>query len=336
MKTRILFRLSLVALAFAFSVTACKKDGSTSSSSSTTSTSDVQTATDDQSMVTTQNDAISGDATAALNANSSISGGTAYETPASKGGSSTLGANITLRSLCGANVTYDTANGSRIVTIVYDGTDCLGRFTKTGKIVITMSNNGHWRTVGATVNIDVDSITLTRKSDGKSIIINGTKTITNTSGGLLLDLATLDSVVHDYTANLEITYPNGKTKTWTESKHHVFTYNGGLVETTTGGETGVNRFGVSYTVTITQPKVIAQSCDFNLVSGQDSLVRADNITSSITYGLTSTGAAQSSCPLPNSWLYAELIWKNGNNGKTYTYIFPYYSTNFLTSKEQLS
>jgi hypothetical protein len=323
MKAKILFRMSLLAAAIAFTVVACKKDNSSSGSNGTTSASDVQTASDDQTMVSNQDDAISDDATAALNSNASISGGAAYEASAAKSGANTLGASIILKPFCGATITVDTSNGSKVITIVYNGNDCLGRFSKSGTVVITLSNNGHWRDTGATVNINVEALTITRKRDGKSIVFNGTKTITNTSGGLLIDLATVDSIVHDFSANMSVTYPNGKTKSWTSQKHHVFTYNGGLVETTTGGETGTSRYGVNYTVTITQPKVIDQTCDFNLVAGQDSTSRADNITAIITYGLTSTGAAQTSCPLPSGWLYAELVWTNGTNGKQYTYIFPY-------------
>jgi hypothetical protein len=103
----------------------------------------------------------------------------------------------------------------------------------------------------------------------------------------------------------------------------VFTYSNGLVETTTGSETGTNRFGVGFQLWITQPKVIVQSCDFNLSAGQDSITRTDNITSVVTYGLNSTGGAQASCPLPSGYYYAELVWSNGNNGKQYTYIYPY-------------
>jgi len=315
--------MTLLAAAITFTVVACKKDSSNTSSNGATSASDVQTAADDQTMVSNKNDALSDDATAALNSNASISGGAAYEAPSSKSGSNTLGASIVLKTFCGATITVDTANGSKVVTITYNGDDCLGRFTKTGSIVITLSNNGHWRDTGATASIAVNQLTITRKSDGKSIVFNGTKSITNTSGGLLLDLATVDSIVHDYAANLSITYPNGQTKSWTAQKHHVFTYSGGLVETSTGGVSGTSRYGVAYTVTITQPKVVDQTCDFNLVSGQDSTSRADNITATVTYGLTSTGAAQTSCPLPSGWLYAELVWTNHNNGKQYTYIFPY-------------
>ncbi|MBS1947051.1 MAG: hypothetical protein JST47_04715 [Bacteroidetes bacterium] len=318
MKTNNLFRIALLAAGLTL-VFACQKENS--ASSGPTSSTDVQTAADDQAMVSNQNDAISDDATAALNANASISGAS-FDAPV-KSGAVSLGGNIALGSMCGATITYDTANGNRIVTIVYNGDDCVGRFTKTGKIVVTMAQGTHWKDAGAVVNISVDTLTITRKKDGKSIVINGSKTITNTSGGLLADLATTDSIVHDFTANWTITYQNGSSRTWTSTKHRVFTYNNGVVVTTTGSETGVNRFGVSFSLTITQPKVIAQSCDFSLVAGQDSITRSDNITSVITYGLDANGNVQSSCPLPNGYYYAKLVWANGNNGKQYTFIFPY-------------
>jgi hypothetical protein len=318
MKTNNLFRIALLAAAVTF-VVACQKS---QSASSPTSNTDVQTAADDQSMVSTQNDAVSDDATTALNMNASISGGASVSEIA-KSGSSTLGIDVNLKSFCDAQVSFDTANGDKIITIVYTGNDCLGRFTRTGKIVISMVKGTHWRDQGAVVNISVDALTITRKSDGKSIVINGTKTITNTSGGLLLDLATTDSIVHDFAANWNVTFPNGKSRTWTSTKHRVFTYNNGILETTTGSETGVNRFGVGFNLWITQPKTIAQSCDFSLTAGQDSITRTDNITSVITYGLNSSGGAQTSCPLPSGYYYAELVWTNGNNGKQYTFIYPY-------------
>ncbi|HVM87988.1 MAG TPA: hypothetical protein VMT76_07345 [Puia sp.] len=319
MKTNNLFRIALLAVAVTFFAIACKKDNSASSGS--TSSTDVQTAADDQSMLSTQNDALSDDATASLNANASISG--ASFDAEIKAGSVSLGGSIALGSMCGATVTYDTANGNKIITIVYNGDDCVGRFTRTGKVVITMAQGSHWKDQGAVVNISVDTLTITRKRDGKSFVINGSKTITNTSGGLLADLATTDSIVHDFTANWTVTFPNGQSRTWTSTKHRVFTYSNGVVVTTTGSETGVNRFGVTFSLTITQPKVIAQSCDFSLTAGQDSITRSDNITSVITYGLDANGNVQTSCPLPSGYYYAKLVWTNGNNGKQYTYIFPY-------------
>ncbi len=330
MKTKNYLRISLLAASFAV-MFACKKDNSQSSTTSNaTSAASVQTAADDQTMVSNENDAISNDATSALNGNVSIAGASLNGTD--KAGGAVLGGGGVLGfSICDATVTYDTTSTTRTITIVYDGLNCQGNRIRTGTVIISVPRGQHWRDKGAVVNVSVDALKITRVRDGKSIIINGNKTITNTSGGLLVDLATTDSIVHDFSDNMSITFDNGSMRTWQVSKHRVFTYNDGIVVTTTGSHSdgtnnniaiwGTNRFGVSFTNFITVPKVIAQSCDVRLVSGQDSISRSDNITSVITYGLDAYGNPITSCP--NGYLYAKLVWTNGNNGKVYTFIFPY-------------
>ena len=325
MKTNNLLRISVVGASFLF-MFACKKDNSQSSTSSVTTTADVQTAADDQTFVSNENDAVSNDATAGLNSNASISG-SSFDAGAKSSGT-VLG--LTNLLICDATISVDTTATTRTVTITYKGSKCWNNRSRTGSIVISVPKGVHWRDTGAVVSVAIDSLTITR-ADGKSIIINGTKTITNTSGGLLLDLATRDSIVHDFVDNLSVTFNNGKTRTWNVSKHRVFTYNDGIVITTTGShsdgtnnnisEWGTNRFGIGFITMIVSPKVIAQSCDTRLVSGKDSTVRTDNITSSTTFGLDASGNPLTSCP--SGYLYAEFIWSNGNNGKTYTYIYPY-------------
>lgn len=327
MKTKTYLSMALLAASFAV-LFACKKDNSQSSSPGSGATAaNVQTAADDQTMVSNENDAISNDATSALNGNASIAGaslnGTYNTGKADLGmGGSGLGGNGVLGfSICDATVTYDTTATTKTITIVYNGSNCQGNRIRTGTIIISVPRGQHWRDKGAVVNVAIDTLKITRVRDGKSITINGTKTITNTSGGLLVDLATTDSIVHDFSDNMSITFNNGSVRTWQASKHRVFTYNDGIVVTTTGGATGTNRFGVDFTNTITVPKVIEQSCDMRLVSGQDSITRSDNITSVITYGLDSSGNPITSCP--NGYLYAKLVWTNNNNGKVYTFIYPY-------------
>jgi hypothetical protein len=316
MKTGKFLRLTLVAASITC-IFACKKDSS--SSSTATSTTSIETAADDQTMVSNENDALNNDATAAVSANPSISGAS-YNPPSVKSGSSVLGGSDSL-SICDATISFDTTSSTKTITITYNGANCWGNRTRTGTVSITTPRVGYWKTPGAAVSLTVTNLKITRIRDGKYIVINGTKTITNTHGGLLIDLATIDSVVHDISSSFNITYANGTTRSWSEQKHRVFTYNNGIVITTTGGESGVNRAGVSFTTLIAQPKVIEQSCDLRLVSGKDSTTRTDNITSSTTYGLDANGNAVSSCP--TGYYYAEFIWSNGNNGKTFTYIFPY-------------
>ena len=323
--------LSVTLLAASLSIFfACKKDSSQSTSSSVSAT-NIQTAADDQTMSSNENDAVSSDATAALNANVSIAG--ASYSSASNSGKSVLGMGTLSSLICDATVTYDTTSTSKTITIVYNGTNCEGNRTRTGTVIIAVPKGQHWKNAGATVNIKIDTLIITRVKDGKTITINGTKTITNVSGGLLVDLATsVESITHTVTDTMSITFANGNTRSWMSSKQRVFTYNNGLFVSTTGtgtvgsntnvAEWGTNRFGVSFQNLITAPKQIAQSCGFDLISGQDSIIRSDNITSVITYGLDANGAALTSCPT-SGYIYAKLVWSNGNNGKQYTYIFPY-------------
>jgi hypothetical protein len=331
MKTNNFRLISFLVLFMGVALFACKKDAS--QTTNTTGTTSVQTAADDQTMVGSENDAVSNDATAALNGNASISGASFNGSNASGKvdmGTGTLG-NAYAISVCDATITYDTTSTTKTITIVYNGTNCKGNRTRTGTVIISVPKGQHWKDAGAVVRVTIDTLKITRLKDGKSIVINGTKTITNKSGGLLVDLATLESITHDVTDSIVVTFDNGTTRSWQASKERVFTYNNGIVATTTGtysdgtntgiAEWGTNRFGVTFKNIITSPRIIAQSCDYRLVSGQDSIIRSDNITSVITYGLDASGNPVNACP--SGYYYAKLVWTNGNNGKVYTFIYPY-------------
>src|ERR1700755_3225049 len=119
-----------IALAFCMlsciTIYSCKKD---TSSASTTTDSNVSTSADDEQQVSTESDMINNDANTALNGQSdfygslsaSDSGNTVVNDVNGTNGISGL---IDVHHLiCDATVTYDTANGQRVVTIVYDGTN---------------------------------------------------------------------------------------------------------------------------------------------------------------------------------------------------------------------
>lgn len=231
--------------------------------------------------------------------------------------------------ICDATVTYDTSNNQRVITIVYDGTNCWGNRTRSGTVTISMPVGQHWKDKGATATINIDALTITRKRDNKSIVLSGTKTITNVSGGLLIDLATLQTITHTITGSLKIEFESGLTRTWNVSKQRVFTYDNGIVITTTGTHTdgdntniaewGTDRFGDSFTSLISAPKVIRQDCDFRLTGGQNTLILSKG-TAVITYGLDVNGEP-TGCPGTGTY-YFKLVW-TGNNGKIYTIIAPY-------------
>ena len=323
MKANYLIRISFVVISLSFMV-ACKKDNA--SSGATPSTVDLQTSTDDQTMASNENDAVSNDAGASLESNGSYSrvfadANLSDASMRADGGSP----------VCDATLSFDTTGATKTLTITYNGTNCWGNRTRTGTVVISEAKGVHWKDMGAVVTISIQNLTITRIRDGKSIVINGIKTITNTSGGLLINLGTIGTITHDISDSLSIAFDKGTTRTWNVSKHRVFTYNNGVVLTSTGthsdgtnsdiAEWGTNRFGVSYSSRITVPKVVAQSCDYRLVSGQNTFTRGDHFTAVVTYGLDSAGNPVTSCPIGN--FYARTTWTYSPSGKTGTFLFQY-------------
>jgi hypothetical protein len=335
MKANLIRRIAIaICLVSCISIYSCKKD---QSAGSDTTTANLTTTGDDQEQVSNEADLIVSDANTALNGQSDFSGSLSSSSSLSattvvndvNGTENVTGLVNVHHLICDATVTYDTSNNQRVITIVYDGTNCWGNRTRTGTVTISMPVGQHWKDQGATATITVDALKITRIRDGKSIVLNGTKTITNVSGGLLKDLATLQTITHTITGSLKIDFESGLSRTWNVSKQRVFTYDNGIVITTTGtysdgtdnniAEWGTNRFGEPFKSLISTPKVIRQDCDFRLVSGQNTLLLSKG-TAVITYGLDANGEP-TGCPGTGTY-YFKLVW-TGVNGKTYTLIAPY-------------
>jgi hypothetical protein len=338
MKANLIRRIAIaICLVSCISIYSCKKDQSTSSD---TTSANLGTTADDEAQVSSESDLVVNDANTALNGQSdfsgsmsssaSVSGNTVVNDVTAVNGTSNVSGLVDVRHLiCDATITYDTVADQRVITIVYDGTNCWGNRTRSGTVTISMPLGQHWKDKGATATINIEALTITRKRDGKSIVLSGTKVITNVSGGLLKDLATLQTITHTITGNLKIVFESGLFRTWNVSKQRVFTYDNGIVITTTGtysdgtnndiAEWGTDRFGDAFTSRISEPKVIRQDCDFRLTGGQNTLIISKG-TAVITYGLDVNGDP-TGCPGTGTYYY-KLVW-TGNNGKIYTLIAPY-------------
>jgi hypothetical protein len=333
MKTNILLRVTLI-IACVGVLVACNKNSANTPASSPTSTANVQTQADDESQVSNESDLLVNDANTALNSQTSIAGNSVNASSQS-GSVTTMGVDpagpgVLGNLICDASVVVNDTSNPRTITITYNGTNCWGNRTRTGVVVISIPAGIHWRDKGASVTISIENLTITRLRDGKTIVINGTKTITNVSGGLLVDLATLGSITHTITGSLTVGFQNGTQRDWNISKQRVFTYDDGIVITTTGthsdslgnnnvAEWGTTRFGLGFESLITQAKVIRQDCDFRLVSGQNEVLLSNGATLMITYGLDAEGNP-TSCPGTGTY-YFEVVWTNG--GVTITKILPY-------------
>jgi hypothetical protein len=127
---------------------------------------------------------------------------------------------------------------------------------------------------------------------------------------------------------MSITFDNGSQRNWQIARQRVFTYNNGVVITTTGlhtegntsgvAEWGTNRFGRTFTTSITNPVVIRQDCNFRITAGKVTHT-VPAFVSSATFGLNAAGNP-TSCPAGN--FYAKLEW-TGTGGNTYSALIPY-------------
>ena len=300
------FLIASAIVSFAIGFTSCKKNNNSTSTDTTTET---KAQADDQSFFSNETDIATNDANASFDAY----GGTSVQTPV--GIETPPGFALP----CDATVTVDTASSPHTITIAYNGNSCDLRRTRTGTIVISFDQGFRWKEANSVLTVQFTNFKVTRNADGKSVVINGTRTITNVSGGLLKDLATTDSIVHKIDdTNMSVTFDNDKQRNWETHFNRVFKYDNGIVISTTGSVTGTNRFGNAFTTTITEPLVVSQSCDFNLVSGQVQH-SGPKVTSTVTFGLDSSGNPISNCPV---LLYYKAVW-TGPNGTSLTYIGVY-------------
>lgn len=311
MKARI---LSLAAIIFSFSLifTSCKKDAASNNNTDYTNESTVQS--DDQSRFSGEVDAVANDADVTLETTPGFYGrGDQVQTL-----------------ICNATVVVDTLSNPRTITITYNGNNCQNTTNRTGVVVLSMAQGVRWKNAGAVLNVSFQNLKITRLLDNKSITINGNQAHTNVSGGLLINLATLGTITHTITSsNMSVTFDNASQRTWQVAKQRVFTYNNGIVITTTGMhseggvsgivEWGTNRFGRTFTTAVAQPMVVRQDCNFRLTSG-----KVDHVTqvfsANVTFGLDAAGNP-TPCPGLASY-YLKIVW-TGPGGIPHTIILPY-------------
>lgn len=294
----------------------CKKSDVNNNTDNTTTEAELKAESDDQERFTAETDAVSDDANAAME-NSGISNvGESPLTPL-------------LPVVCDFTVAVDTTANPRTITITYTGTGCQGHKAREGKVVLSFAPNFRWSQAGATYTITYQNLKITRKSDNKAIILNGTKTVTNVSGGKLRNLASrVDPIIHEVkSTDMSITFENGTQRQWSFARRRSFSYDNGIVVAISGigtasqgaAEWGTNRFGKAFVHSIIQPLVVKQSCDFRLVSGQTAHV-VGQFSSTVTFGLDATGNVVATCPTGD--FYYKAVWTLPS-GQTYTLIAPY-------------
>jgi len=304
----------------------CKKDNNKGGSGQ--SSAELQTQSDDQAQVSNETDGVADDVNTVLS-NPVVVSASSSE-PGIKYGVITNDVKPVESYICDASASLDTSNGTRKITITYNGTNCLGNRTRTGTVVVSWAAGTQWSTKGAVVTVNIQNLKITRVRDQKSIILNGTHTYTNVSGGGAADVLKGTKVTHTVTSDdMSITFDNGAKRTWHVARQRDYLLAGQSVTITTTGihtdgsvtgisEWGINRWGNSFETQVTQPLVIDGNCQWRLTNGEVKVIRPE-VTTTITFGLNADGAA-TSCPGENGTYYFKLVWEAG---KTYTFILPY-------------
>lgn len=305
--------MSIATLALLTAFSSCKKE--TQASSDDQASTEMQTHSDDYNDVSSNVDEADNEAVAAIETSAFLSGKTAGTTG--------------MAGACGTTIVADTVSVPRTVTVTFNGNNCAGTFYRTGSIKISIPEGLRWRNAGAAISISFQSLKLKRISDNKTITINGTQTVTNVSGGLLINLPTLQSIVHTITSdNMSISFDDNTQRTWHIARKRTFTFNNGVVLRISGtgtvgsatnlAEWGTNRLGHAFTTAIQEPVTFRQDCNGRLTSGQ---IKHEGFgTSTVTFGLNANGEP-TSCPASGSF-YLKLVW-TGASGTPRTVIKPY-------------
>lgn len=270
---------------------------------------------DDETIVSNEVDALANDMNAAAESNFGISGRESS----------------TLALPCDASIAIDTVSSPRKVTITYNGSTCNPLRTRTGTVVYTLPAGVRWRDAGATMSVTITNLKITRTSDNKSITLNGTKSIKNITGGLLRNLATVGTITHEISSSsMTLTFDDNTQRVWQISKKRLFTYNNGIVISTTGNATvdgvagvaewGTNRYGNAFSTVITQAMTVRQDCNFRLTAGELKHTRlAATIT--VTFGLDANGNV-ASCPISGTYYFKAVFTRS--NGNSHSVIKPYF------------
>lgn len=308
---RLFALIAITAMSFA----SCKKTAD-SVQNPTDTTTELAAHADDQSQFSAELDAVTNDVNNAIGDAASFSG-------------KINGEQNVMGLICDASVVLDTVSNPRKITITYNGSNCAGSRTRTGVVVLSMPSSVRWKDAGAVLTVDYQNLKITRMGDNKSLTINGTQTITNVTGGNLWQLSTAGTIIHTISSNnMSVKFDNNTIRTWQVGVKRTFTYNNGIVISTTGthangtktniSQWGTNRFGHSFETAIAEPLVIRQDCDFRVTGGK---VEHNGLaaTAAVTFGLDATGNP-TTCPGTGHYYYKLSI---TINGITYNGIYPY-------------
>lgn len=230
---------------------------------------------------------------------------------------------------CNVIVDSSTIVGDTIIySITFNGYNCLHTRTRYGNATVKRNVNTSWHQAGTKVTINYTNVVVTKVSTGKSVTVNGTRTLENVTGGYLGELGSgATSISHRISGQLQVTFEDNSTRTWNIARQRTFTGTfGQLVVTNDGFGSadgysnlvfwGTNRHGELFYSQATQSVVHKQSCGWDPTSGIIiHQIPADSKSATITFGYDSNNQLITNGDCPTKY---KLDWsKNGNSGTFY-------------------
>ncbi|MDI1356108.1 MAG: hypothetical protein PSX36_14410 [bacterium] len=322
-RNKIVFGLSILSVCSMLLLTDCKKK-SNNNSDPVTPDETGQSSTDSRD-AQSENDAAINDINDVISSDVKLSG-------KSEDAQGTSG------SICGL-VVDSSLSSTGVIKLNYIGTTCNNR-TRTGSIRLSMLNyalGARWKNAGTVIKVDYINYKITRASDQKSIMLNGTQNLINVSGGTWLNLLVFKnqaSLISTVTGtNLNVTWQDGKTAIYNINRRITYTIPGNILTCQAEGigtnnsltsleNYGTTRDGDAFTSQVTTPIIWNLTCGFGapIQGGLKMKVASKNFDLVCLYGVNSAGTpvTPGSVTCPFGW---KLQWtlNNASQSKVIAY-----------------
>lgn len=215
---------------------------------------------------------------------------------------------------CGATKAIDTL--TKTITLTYDGTTkygtakCgLGNRTRSGVIKIQLISGTKWSDKGAAVKLTFTNYTVKRVSDGKTLKLNGTKTVTNVNGGTMVNLILFGTELkHSVHGSFKLTFDDGTERIWSVARLKTISKKDTIYQITIAGDTtynltpgvavwGTNRKGDSFYTQISTPIQANSNCGWWRPTAGVKVHKGITRQLTVTFGVDASGnAAATGCP----------------------------------------
>ena len=179
---------------------------------------------------------------------------------------------------CDPTITFDTLSSPRTITVDFGAVNCTANNGRTRRGSILVTYTGRYRDPGTVITLTPQDYYVNDKH------VQGTKTVTNMGedqNGNLYYTISVNGSVTAADGSWTATHQASRVRTWVQGSDTPTLLDD--VYEITGGGNGVNRNGVAYTVSITNPLRVAVGCPW-ITAGTVQVTPQDRPTRTIDYG----------------------------------------------------